>query len=185
MVGRFGSIGQFGDLLVMHLGFAAARCHFVVCARDARSAGVGVGGGPLRAWTGQVAAAGPACCGPGARVTKQGVRARRREPGEKKRERGGEGGIRTLDGLPRTAFPVPRHRPLGDLSAIGVCRSVAAPGGWRRGWDSNPRYGYPHTAFRERHLQPLGHLSAPHGSLSHSPATSQKSGESFAGSRGT
>ncbi len=29
---------------------------------------------------------------------------------------GGEGGIRTLDGLPRTAFPVPRHRPLGDLS---------------------------------------------------------------------
>ena len=74
---------------------------------------------------------------------------------------GGEGGIRTLDGLPRTAFPVPRHRPLGDLSA--VCR-------WRRGWDSNPRYGYPYTAFRERHLQPLGHLSTPLGSLSHSQA---------------
>ena len=30
--------------------------------------------------------------------------------------RGGEGGIRTLDGLPRTAFPMRRHRPLGDLS---------------------------------------------------------------------
>jgi hypothetical protein len=29
---------------------------------------------------------------------------------------GGEGGIRTHDGLPRTAFPVPRPRPLGDLS---------------------------------------------------------------------
>jgi hypothetical protein len=29
---------------------------------------------------------------------------------------GGEGGIRTLDGLPRTAFPVRRHSPLGDLS---------------------------------------------------------------------
>src|SRR5215208_258043 len=31
-------------------------------------------------------------------------------------ERGGEGGIRTRDGLPRTAFPVRRHSPLGDLS---------------------------------------------------------------------
>ena len=29
---------------------------------------------------------------------------------------GGEGGIRTPDGLPRTAFPMRRHRPLGDLS---------------------------------------------------------------------
>src|SRR5262245_37249274 len=70
---------------------------------------------------------------------------------------GGEGGIRTHVGLPRTAFPVPRPRPLGDLSARGTA--------WRRGWDSNPRYGYPHTAFRERHLQPLGHLSAPVGSV--------------------
>src|ERR687895_1543707 len=65
---------------------------------------------------------------------------------------GGEGGIRTHVGLPRTAFPVPRPRPLGDLSSQETA--------WRRGWDSNPRYGYPHTAFRERHLQPLGHLSA-------------------------
>lgn len=30
---------------------------------------------------------------------------------------------------------------------------------WRRGRDLNPRYGCPHTAFRERLLQPLGHLS--------------------------
>src|SRR5688500_1283873 len=29
---------------------------------------------------------------------------------------GGEGGIRTHEGLPHTAFPVPRPRPLGDLS---------------------------------------------------------------------
>src|SRR4051794_17957267 len=29
---------------------------------------------------------------------------------------GGEGGIRTRDALPRTAFPVRRHSPLGDLS---------------------------------------------------------------------
>ena len=29
----------------------------------------------------------------------------------------------------------------------------------RRGGDSNPRYGHPHTGFRNQHLQPLGHLS--------------------------
>jgi hypothetical protein len=29
----------------------------------------------------------------------------------------------------------------------------------RTGWDSNPRYGYPYTGFRDRLLQPLGHLS--------------------------
>ncbi len=32
---------------------------------------------------------------------------------------------------------------------------------WRRGRDSNSRYGCPHTAFREQRLQPLGHLSLP------------------------
>jgi hypothetical protein len=31
---------------------------------------------------------------------------------------------------------------------------------WRRGWDSNPRYGYPYAAFRVRCFQPLSHLSA-------------------------
>ena len=36
---------------------------------------------------------------------------------------GGEGGIRTRDGLPRTAFPVRRHSPLGDLSPVVRCRS--------------------------------------------------------------
>src|SRR5690606_319004 len=31
---------------------------------------------------------------------------------------------------------------------------------WWRGWDSNPRYGgYPYNGFRDRLLQPLGHLS--------------------------
>ena len=69
-----------------------------------------------------------------------------------------ERGIRTPDGFPRTAFPVRRHRPLGDLSA-----DATMWGGpvweWRRGWDSNPRCSS-HTAFRERHLKPLGHLSA-------------------------
>ena len=54
---------------------------------------------------------------------------------------GGEGGIRTHVGLPRTAFPVPRPRPLGDLSR-------GADRGWRRGWDSNPRWVAPHRFSR-------------------------------------
>ena len=39
-------------------------------------------------------------------------------------------------------------------SEIGVLNS-----GWRRGWDSNPRSTCAETAFRERHHEPLGHLS--------------------------
>src|ERR1700737_2648067 len=31
---------------------------------------------------------------------------------------------------------------------------------WRRGWDSNPRYGSPYTAFPVLPIQPLLHLSA-------------------------
>ena len=30
---------------------------------------------------------------------------------------------------------------------------------WRREWDSNPRYGFPHTRFPSVRLKPLGHLS--------------------------
>ena len=30
---------------------------------------------------------------------------------------------------------------------------------WRREWDSNPRYPYGYTGFRDRRLRPLGHLS--------------------------
>lgn len=33
--------------------------------------------------------------------------------------------------------------------------------GWRREWDSNPRYGFPYTRFPSVRLQPLGHLSSP------------------------
>src|SRR5258705_3559040 len=81
---------------------------------------------------------------------------------------GGEGGIRTRDGLPRTAFPVRRHSPLGDLSrnspeqrsrptwrrpACLTVESVAERAGFEPAVLS-------HTAFRERHHQPLGHLSA-------------------------
>src|ERR687896_402128 len=68
---------------------------------------------------------------------------------------GGEGGIRTRDGLPHTAFPVRRPRPLGDLSRAdpGPADDVAE----RVGFEPTV---LSHTAFRERHHQPLGHLSA-------------------------
>ena len=32
-------------------------------------------------------------------------------------------------------------------------------GQWRRGWDSNPRYGFPYTRFPSGRLKPLGHPS--------------------------
>src|SRR3712207_913720 len=32
---------------------------------------------------------------------------------------------------------------------------------WRRGWDSNPRYGSPYTAFPVLPIQPLLHLARP------------------------
>jgi hypothetical protein len=31
---------------------------------------------------------------------------------------------------------------------------------WRRGWDSNPRCGFPHDGFQDRCLKPLGHPSS-------------------------
>ena len=42
-------------------------------------------------------------------------------------------------------------------SHINIIRSR----GWRRGWDSNPRYSCPYTAFPVPHLRPLGHPSPP------------------------
>ena len=60
---------------------------------------------------------------------------------------GGEGGIRTRDALPRTAFPVRRHSPLGDLSPASPRDETTGrrsagrlhDESWRRGRDSNPR----------------------------------------------
>src|SRR5215469_6541803 len=37
---------------------------------------------------------------------------------------------------------------------------------WRRGWDSNPRYGSPYARFRGEYFQPLSHLSAVFGLVS-------------------
>src|SRR5260370_30419288 len=31
---------------------------------------------------------------------------------------------------------------------------------WRRGWDSNPRYGFPYARFRGEYFQRLSHLCA-------------------------
>ena len=83
-------------------------------------------------------------------------------------ECGGEGGIRTRDGLPRTAFPVRRHSPLGDLSPRQQSRNRPCGAGrsdQANEWCLAERAGFEptvlsHTAFRERHHQPLGHLSA-------------------------
>ena len=101
------------------------------------------------------------------------VKGRSMRPLPGRRSGGGEGGIRTRDGLPRTAFPVRRHSPLGDLSAEHgqpepvrrqpLGRTEATP---KAGPDDvAERAGFEpavlsHTAFRERHHQPLGHLSA-------------------------
>ncbi len=46
-------------------------------------------------------------------------------------------------------YPLFRSRRTGGLRA----------GEKRSGWDSNPRCGYPHTAFPVRSLRPLGHRS--------------------------
>ena len=35
--------------------------------------------------------------------------------------------------------------------------------GWRRGWDSNPRYAHTHNGFRDRPDRPLWHLSVTRG----------------------
>src|SRR5499426_2911846 len=55
-----------------------------------------------------------------------------------------------------------RGRGAGSNSATAEHRGARERGhaaGWRRGRDSNPRYGYPYAAFRVRCFQPLSHLS--------------------------
>ena len=45
----------------------------------------------------------------------------------------------------------------GKSAGIGVPDFIPR---WRRGWDSNPRYGLPHAGFQDRCLKPLGHPSS-------------------------
>src|SRR5499426_3669529 len=76
---------------------------------------------------------------------------------------------------PRNRFAALRWGcPRGQLKPMGVGAAAPPPrpalpaadvgarqlhGYWRRGRDSNPRYGYPYAAFRVRCFQPLSHLS--------------------------
>lgn len=54
-----------------------------------------------------------------------------------------------------------KSRLLQTLTAKNGVNSVPTQGlKWRRGRDSNPRYGFPHTHFPGVRLQPLGHPSA-------------------------
>ena len=53
---------------------------------------------------------------------------------------------------------VPTH---GDFARFDVCGETSMDEDWRRGRDSNPRYGCPYAAFRVRCFQPLSHLSKP------------------------
>jgi hypothetical protein len=41
-----------------------------------------------------------------------------------------------------------------------LCLRAGPTKEWRRGWDSNPRYGFPHARFRGEYFKPLSHLSA-------------------------
>ncbi len=45
------------------------------------------------------------------------------------------------------------------MSLSAGSTSLLGEEGWRRGWDSNPRYGLTHTRFPSVLLKPLGHLS--------------------------
>ena len=57
----------------------------------------------------------------------------------------------------RSRFFIKSYPPYPPYNREGI---VSDLGKVRRGRDSNPRYPHGHTAFRERRLQPLGHLSA-------------------------
>jgi hypothetical protein len=74
--------------------------------------------------------------------------------------RGGRGGIRTLEAFYRLpAFQASALGQLCDPSTMRIGRSaVRAPGAERAGFE--PAVAQHHTAFREQHLKPLGHLSA-------------------------
>ena len=50
---------------------------------------------------------------------------------------------------------------VGNVTAGVQMRSgyCLTPNEWRRGGDSNPRYGFPYSSFQDWRHQPLGHLS--------------------------
>src|SRR3990172_10351044 len=68
----------------------------------------------------------------------------------------------------RAAFA--RRLAAGPFSPTGRTLDSSRPRIWRRGWDSNPRYSCPYTAFPVPHLRPLGHPSNASQSLHASTA---------------
>ena len=68
---------------------------------------------------------------------------------------GGDKGICRRVALRQSRLGAPRRCTPSTPSHRHIAR------GWRRGWDSNPRYSCPYTAFPVPHLRPLGHPSPP------------------------
>src|SRR5215467_1562509 len=68
----------------------------------------------------------------------------------------------TLFAIARQADATPSSVGLEGHPALQLrsAKARASEVVWRRGRDSNPRYGYPYAAFRVRCIQPLCHLSA-------------------------
>src|SRR3954466_7090544 len=63
-------------------------------------------------------------------------------------------------------LPAPGTQAKSEMAANTgpVCSSMSSENrpllpSWRREWDSNPRYSFPHTRFPSVRLKPLGHLS--------------------------
>src|SRR5436190_23996487 len=55
------------------------------------------------------------------------------------------------------ASPIPEDGRM--RTSCGFVGKRQYPKDWRRGWDSNPRYGFPYTRFPSVRLKPLGHPS--------------------------
>ena len=75
--------------------------------------------------------------------------------GHRERQPGGTFGTGTVQ--------VPRARIEDDTGKLAC---------WRMGWDSNPRWGFPHAGFQDQSLKPLGHPSG-HPSLGGVPGANK------------
>ena len=65
---------------------------------------------------------------------------------------------KTLQALQKPFWPKGVNYVFGTFCK-GSLRTVSLKE-WRRGWDLNPRYGFPYARFRGECFQPLSHLSA-------------------------
>src|SRR6267154_6024641 len=63
-------------------------------------------------------------------------------------------------GCPGPCIVAEAARDVASNIASFEKRLAGSRGRWRRGWDSNPRYGFPYARFRGEYFQPLSHLSA-------------------------